>query len=316
MSSWDDATRLLRDADEVALACHVSPDGDALGSMLALGLALRSLGKRPLASWGSRPFAVPARYAYLPTGGLLTDPDDFPEAPDLLVTFDTGSVERLGTLRAGAEKAGTLVVVDHHPSNTRYGDVHLVDPTAAATAVLVAALVDRLGVPLDADIATCLYTGLSTDTGSFTFGATTPDVHALAGRLLATGIDHDAIARSIWDTNRFGYLRLLGEVLGRAVLEPRLVWTWVSADDLARHGVTLDEVEGVIDVLRTAAEAEVAVVCKQEPGGRYAVSLRCKGRVDVGAVATALGGGGHRLAAGFTSDADVPATIDRIREML
>ena len=141
-------------------------------------------------------------------------------------------------------------------------------------------------------------------------------MHGLAARLLATGIDHDAIARAIWDTNRFGYLKLLGEVLERATLEPGLVWSWVSADDLLRHGVLMEEVEGAIDVLRTAVEAEVAVICKQDPEGRYAVSMRSKGGADVGAVAVALGGGGHRFAAGFTSRDDVPATIAKVRAAL
>ena len=314
--TWDRAVSLLREAEEVALACHVNPDGDALGSMLALALALRKLGKRTVASWGSRPFRVPPQYAYLPVEGLLTDPDEFPGAPALLVTFDTGSAERLGALEPSAAKAGTVLVVDHHASNTSYGDVNLVDPDAAASAVLAAGLIDALGVPFDADIAACLYTGLSTDTGSFKFSATTPAVHALAGRLLATGIDHDAIARAIWDTNRFGYLKLLGMLLDRAVLEPGLVWTWVSSRDLAAHDVAMEEIEGVIDVLRTTVEAEVAVICKQDAEGRYAVSMRSKGSTDVGAVAVALGGGGHRFAAGFTSPDDVEATMGRVRELL
>ena len=137
-ADWSAALSVLDGADEVALACHVGPDGDALGSMLALAIGLRRLGKRTIASWGSRPFRVPPQYAYLPVDGMLTDPDEFPEAPALMVTFDTGSAERLGTLEPAAAKAGTLVVVDHHASNTAYGDVNLLDPGAAASAVLVA----------------------------------------------------------------------------------------------------------------------------------------------------------------------------------
>ena len=316
--TWDRAVAEISAADEVALACHVGPDGDALGSMLALTLGLASLGVPVVASWGSDPFTVPTMYQYLPGLDLLTPPQSFPAAPDLLVTFDTGSVARLGSLAGPARAAGTVVVVDHHASNTRYGDVNVVDPEAAATAVLVDDLLTRLGVGLTPDIAACLYTGLSTDTGSFRFSATTPEVHHLAARLLATGIRHDEIARSIWDTNRFAYLKLLGRLLDRAQLLPddALVWTSVSREELAGGGVLLEEIEGAIDVIRTAAEAEVAVICKQSPDGAWLVSMRSKGAVDVGAVAVALGGGGHRFAAGFTTDDEPPVAVQRIRELV
>jgi phosphoesterase RecJ-like protein len=307
-ADWDDVVRRLQDADEVALACHVGPDGDALGSMLALGAALRSGGTRVVASWGGEPFEVPAAYSFLPATDLLVPPDAFPAAPELFVTFDTGSADRLGTLADRVKTAGCTVVVDHHSSNTRYGGLHLVDPSAAATAVLVAELVDRVGVPLTQEIAAPLYTGLVTDTGSFKHGATTPEVHALAARLLATGIRHDLISRAIYDTAPFGYVRVLGAACARAQLEPDevgglgLVWSTVPVEDLAAAGLGLADVEGVIDVLRVTAEAEVAVVLKGDPlEGDWKVSTRSKGAVDVGAVCTGLGGGGHRFAAGFSA---------------
>ena len=313
---WDEAVALLSAADEVALACHMGPDGDALGSLLALALGLRALGKRVVASWGSEPFAVPAQYAFLPGLDLLSPPSEFPESPALLVTFDTGSVDRLGVLAEAAKAARDVIVVDHHASNTRFGTVNLLDPDAAASVLLVDELLRRLGVVLDADIAACLYTGLTTDTGSFKYQATTPAVHGVAARLIATGIDHAAIAREVWDTKPFGYIKLLGVLLGRAVLEGDLVWTWSSQADFDAYGVTMDDIEGAIDVLRTTSESEVAVICKETPEGSYAVSTRSKGAADVGAACVALGGGGHRYAAGFTSDADLATTMDRLRAAL
>ncbi|HVE64623.1 MAG TPA: bifunctional oligoribonuclease/PAP phosphatase NrnA [Mycobacteriales bacterium] len=309
-ADWAAAVAAIEAADDIALACHLGPDGDALGSMLALTLALRTLGKKTVSSWGSEPFAVPSLYSFLPALDLLTEPASFPVAPPLLVTFDTGSIERLGTLEGCARTAQTVLVVDHHASNTRYGHIHLVDGAAAASAVLVEELVRRLGVEVDADIAACLYTGLSTDTGSFRFAATTPDVHAMAGRLLATGIRHDEISRAIWETNRFAYLKLLGILLDRAELltEDELVWTWVSREDLAASDVLIEEIEGVIDVIRTSVEAEIAVICKQVPDGRWLVSMRSKGAVDLSDVAVGLGGGGHRFAAGYTT-AEAPTAI-------
>lgn len=320
---WQRAVDLLAGAERVALACHVGPDGDALGSMLGLGAALRSLGKDVVASWGGEPFEVPAAYSFLPAVDLLVPPERFPEAPELLVTLDTGSPDRLGTLGDRVARAGTTVVVDHHANGVPYGDLRLVDDGAAATVVLVAELLDRLGVALTQETATPLYTGLVTDTGSFKYLATTPSVHELAGRLLATGIRHDLISRAIYDTAPFGWVQLLGRACGRARLEADavsglgLVWTVVEPADYDGTGLGLAEVEGVIDVLRVTVEAEVALVLKADPvEGGWKVSTRSKGAVDVGAVCSGLGGGGHRFAAGFTAAGESLDVVGRVRAAL
>jgi phosphoesterase RecJ-like protein len=323
---WAGALAAIGTATEVALLCHVGPDGDALGSMIGLGAALRARGTRVVASFGTVPgdaFAVPATYAFLPALDLLVEPAEFPDAPDVLVTFDTGSVDRLGSLADRVKTAGSCVVIDHHTTNTRYGTVNLVDTGAAATAVVVADLLDRLDLPITAEVAAPLYTGLVTDTGSFKYAATTPAVHELAARLLATGIRHDLISRAIWDTASLAYVHLLGDVCARAEIDPAaagglgLVWTTIGIDDLERHGLGLADVEGVIDVVRTAQEAEVAAVLKAEPGtGAVRVSLRSKGAIDLGAVCVDLGGGGHRFAAGFTSYDGVDDALQRLRDAL
>ncbi len=319
-AQWQQAVELLTGADRVALACHVAPDGDALGSMLALGVALRSRGTEVVASWGSAPFEVPAPYAFLPGRDLLVPPGSFPAEPELFVTLDSGSPNRLGTLADRVTTAGCTIVVDHHATNTRYGGVHLVDDHAAATAVLVAELVDRLGIELSQDIAAGLYTGLLTDTGSFRYPSATPAVHELAARLLATGIRHDLISRAIYDTASFGWIELLGRACAAARLDPAavmglgLVWTVVHAGDFVDSGLGLADVEGVIDVLRVAQEAEVAVVVKADPvEGGWKVSTRSKGAIDMGAVCAALGGGGHLFAAGYTSYDDADTTLARLR---
>ena len=317
-AEWDKAVAVLGDHPEAVLACHVNPDGDAIGSMLALAHGLMRRGTRVLPSF-SEPFDVPASLAGLPGIGLLVPPGQLPAAPSLLVTFDTGSADRLGSLSPLADSAAEVLVIDHHASNTRYGTLHLVDPLAAATAVLVEELVRRLGEPLDADIGACLYAGLVTDTGSFRFAATTPATHELAARLLRTGIRHDLLARQLLDTHPAGWLAMAGAALSRARLEPTgagglgLVWTDTRVAELAAAGLAADQAESVIDLVRTAAEAEVAAVCKELPGGGWSVSLRSKGGVDVGAAAVALGGGGHRFAAGFTSTADLDGTMAAVR---
>jgi phosphoesterase RecJ-like protein len=245
-----------------------------------------------------------------------------PERPDVVITFDTGSIDRLGRLATVAKSAETLVVVDHHTSNTLYGTHHLVDVDAAATAVIALDFVDRLGVALCSDIAAAVYTGLVTDTGSFRFAATTPEVHEIAARLLRAGAPHEQIGREVFDTRSLGYLRLLGSALEHATLEPDalggrgLLWTVVTRAERAAHAVPYDEVEAVIGTLRVAEEAEVAVVCKEAANGAFAVSTRSKGAVDVARACVALGGGGHRYAAGFTSTADIVTTMNRLRAEL
>jgi bifunctional oligoribonuclease and PAP phosphatase NrnA len=319
---WDAVVEVLRAAPEVALACHVAPDGDALGSMLALGLGLRRRGVRVVASWGEPGPVVPEAYRELPGLDLLVPPDEVPDQPAVMVTLDTGSLDRLGLLADAAKSARCVVVVDHHPSNTGFGDHLLVDSSAPATAVLVDELLRRLDVALDAEIAAPLYAGLSTDTGSFRYAATTSHTHQMAARLLATGIRHDLIARAVYDTAPFGYVQVLGAACSRAVLEPAaagglgLVWTVITAEDRAAAGLGMAQVEAVIDAVRVAQEAEVAVVCKVDDDGTVKVSTRSKGQVDVGALCTALGGGGHRFAAGFTAHGSCDAALAAVRERL
>ena len=322
-ADWQAVVDRLAGAERVALACHVGPDGDALGSTLALGAALRARGTEVVASWGGEPFAVPAAYSFLPAVDLLVPPADFPAAPELLVTLDTGSPDRLGSLADRLDTARCTVVVDHQANGVTYGDLRLVDDGAAATVVLVAELLDRLGVTLTQETAAPLYTGLVTDTGSFKHASTTPSVHLLASRLLATGIRHDLISRAIYDTAPFGYVQLLGRACGRAQLEPGavgglgLVWTVVEPDDYAGTGLGLAEVEGVIDVLRITSEAEVALVLKADPlEGGWKASTRSKGAVDVGRVCSALGGGGHRFAAGFTAAGSSADVVAQARDVL
>jgi phosphoesterase RecJ-like protein len=211
-------------------------------------------------------------------------------------------------------------VVDHHASNPGFGDVRLVDPQAAATVVLVAALLDGLGVQLDEELATCLYAGLSADTGSFRFGNTVPATHELAARLLRTGIDHAAISRRLFDTAPFGWLGLLSAVTGRAVLEPDvgagMVWTWSTAAEARAHGLAPDQLEALVDVVRATAEADVACVVKGQDDGSWVVSMRSRGATDLSRVAMALGGGGHRAAAGYSSTVDLEGTIAQLRATL
>jgi phosphoesterase RecJ-like protein len=311
------AARAVAGARQVALACHVNPDGDALGSMLGLLHVLRAAGANVIASFPP-PFLVAPHYRELPGLDLVSEPDDFPSEPDVMVTFDCGSLERLGDLEPAAKAARELVVIDHHISNSRYGTINVIDPDAAASGVLVRRLVHELGLPLTCEAAVCIYAALVCDTGRFQYDTTTPAVFDLARELLEFDVPVARLSRTLFEEHRFAYLKLLGEALANAQLvrEKRFVWTAITQDMLVRNGVTLEEVEGLIDVLRRTTEAEVTCVLKEEADGSVRVSLRSLGEVDVRRIAEAHHGGGHRFAAGFSSVLDIPTVVARIEAAL
>ena len=311
------AAELVADASTVGLVCHVDPDGDALGSLLGLHHLCRANGKRSVASW-PEPFRVAPHYTFLPGLDDCTKPADFPAAPDVMITFDCGSLDRLHELAEPARAAagrGSLVVLDHHVTNCRYGSVNVVDPDAAATAVLVHRLAGRLGWPLSRDAALCLYTGLVTDTGRFQYAATTPEVFALAAELSSFDLPISSMSRQLFEEHRFTYLKLIGTCLSRAVLDrdAGIVATWITAADLREHEVSIDETEGLIDLVRRAREADVACVLKATDSG-VRVSLRSVGPVDVSRVAMRFGGGGHAFAAGFVAQDTIEDVLAQVRE--
>jgi phosphoesterase RecJ-like protein len=311
------AAAAIDGADRVALACHVSPDGDALGSMLGLLHVLRAAGRECVASF-SEPFGVGPHYRELPGLELIVPPSQFPSEPEVMVTFDSGALHRLGDLEFSAKAAAELVVLDHHVSNERYGSINVIDPDAAATAVVVRSLVDELGLSLTRDAAVCLYAALVCDTGRFQYDTTTPAVFQLAAELVSFGVPVARLSRTLFEEHSFAYLKLLSAALERAVLVPELsfVWTAVTQRDLTEFGVTFEEVEGLIDVVRRTQEAEVAVVLKEGTDGITRVSMRSLGAVDVCRIAQSRGGGGHRFAAGFSTDEPIPETVRRIESQL
>jgi phosphoesterase RecJ-like protein len=312
----DAAVAAIEQASSVALACHVNPDGDALGSMLALHHLCLSAGKASVASW-PEPFVVAPHYTFLPGLALCTPPAGFPTAPEVMVTFDCGSLDRLGDLAHAAKSAGQLIVLDHHVTNDRYGSINVIDPAAAATAVVVRTLAERLGWPLTHDTAVCLYTGLVTDTGRFQYTNTTPEVFALAQELSAFELPIADLTRQLFESHRFTYLQLVATCLARAELDTgrRFVATWITLDDLDRFGVSIDEAEGLIDLVRRASEADVSCVLKETTEG-VRVSLRSVSSIDVGAIAQGFGGGGHRFAAGFTRPGSVADVLAAVKGVL
>ena len=313
-----DAAALLASATDVTVLGHVRPDADALGSALALGRVLRQRGAKVRVSFGE-PDEAPETLRWLDEDGLLTHPDDLPDTEALLVCVDTPVPKRLGRLAGRVELAGSVLVIDHHATNTFYGSCNVVDETAEASAILVFRILDAMGAELDEPIARGIYAGIVTDTSGFRRAS--PETHRMAARLLEAGVDPEAVVRRIVDERPFTWLPMLSSVLSEAVLEPDaaqgkgFVHAVVRVD--AARTVRAEEVESVIDVVRSVREAAVAAVLKQDltNPAQWQISLRSIG-IDVSAVAAEFGGGGHRQAAGCTIAGPAEEVLAGLREAL
>ncbi|MGE2692276.1 DHH family phosphoesterase [Mycolicibacterium pulveris] len=311
-----EAADLLSAADSVSVVCHVYPDADTIGAGLALALVLDQAGKDVEVSFAT-PAQLPDSLQTLPGGYLLVDPDVLRRDADLVVTVDIPSVNRLGALSPLADPGREVLVIDHHASNQLFGTANYVDASADSTTMLVADLLDAWGKPIDVAVAHCLYAGLTTDTGSFRWA--TPRAHRLAARLVELGVDNAAISRALLDTHPFAWLPMLSRVLGSA----RLI-----ADALGGRGLVYavvphhewanarpEEVESIVDIVRTTQEAEVAAVFKEIEPAHWSVSMRAK-TYDLSPVASAFGGGGHRFAAGYSATGTVDEVVAALREAI
>lgn len=306
------AARAIADAESIAMACHVGPDGDALGSMLALATAASDAGKQVVTSFGS-PYVFPPSLSFLPDDHLVP-PQAFPESPELMVVLDAGSADRLGELASNASKATTVLVIDHHVTNEGFGDIAVVDPGAGATGELVYAILRELDWKITPEVALCLHTALVTDTGRFSYSNTTPETLRIAADLVEAGAKPSLISRHVYEEEPFGYLKAVAIAMERASLDPdrRVVYTYITDEDLEGAGIDWGDTENLIDLLRLAVESDTAVLAKGHDDGRVKVSLRSRGDTDVGGLAAAMGGGGHRLAAGFTVEDEIESVLSQV----
>jgi phosphoesterase RecJ-like protein len=308
-----EAADLLSVAATVGVVCHVHPDADTIGAGLALALVLDRCGKQVEVSFAA-PATMPESLRSLPGGRLMVNPDVMHRDVDVVVTVDIPSINRLGALSDLADGSRELLVIDHHASNQLFGTANFVEPSADSTTMLVADLLDAWGKPIEADVAHCIYAGLITDTGSFRWASAR--AHRLAARLVEIGVDNSALSRLLLDTHPFDWLLLLSRVLGSAQLLPDAVGGRGLVYAVVGHAhwasARPEEVESIVDIVRTTQEAEVAAVFKEIEPLQWSVSMRAKADVDLAAVAARFGGGGHRLAAGYSTTghaADVVASL-------
>jgi len=310
------AADLLGAAATVSVVCHVYPDADTIGAGLALALVLDHAGKAVEVSF-AEPAALPESLQTLPGGHLLVRPESMRRDADLVVTVDIPSVNRLGALGEVADPGREVLVIDHHASNQLFGTANYVDPSADSTTMLVAELLDAWGKPIDVGVAHCLYAGLTTDTGSFRWASAR--AHRLAARLLELGVDNASISRTLLDTHPFAWLPMLSRVLSSAQLIPEaagargLVYAVVGHQEWAN--ARPEEVESIVDIVRTTQQAEVAAVLKEIEPLHWSVSMRAKS-YDLATVASAFGGGGHRLAAGYSATGSADEVVAALRASL
>jgi bifunctional oligoribonuclease and PAP phosphatase NrnA len=308
------AAELLAAATTIAVISHVHPDADTIGAGLALATVLDKCDKQVEVSFAA-PETLPESLRSLPGCHLLVSPDAMRRDVDLVVTVDVPSAKRLGGLIDLAAPDRQLLVIDHHASNDLFGTANLVDPSADSTTLLVAEILDAWSKPIDTDVAHCIYAGLTTDTGSFRWASAR--AHRLAARLVDVGVNNAAISRALMDTHPFVWLPMLSRVLGSAQLVPDAVGgrglVYAVVDNREWVNSRPEEVESIVDIVRTTQQAEVAAVFKEVDPQRWSVSMRAKADVDLAAVASVFGGGGHRLAAGYSTTGSINDAVASLR---
>jgi phosphoesterase RecJ-like protein len=307
----------LRSHDRFIVTTHENPDGDALGSLIAMTFALRELGKEAaMYLFGEVP--IPKEYEFMDFAGLMRGPN--PDSSDLVVVaLDCANERRLGPETALLEKAKLVVDIDHHHDNTRFGKVNLIVGHASSTGEILADVFKAIGADLTPEIAEALYIAVVTDTGRFQYANTTAKALRLAAELVEAGADVHRVFQGVYENVAFAKLKLVARALENAeVFEGgRVIVSHLEREDFAAAGAEEPYSEGIIDYLRAVEGAELAALIREPPtanGPTHRVSLRTtEADLDVSAIARLSGGGGHRQAAGFSSEASIEEITEFIR---
>ena len=303
----------IRARRRFVVTSHARPDGDGIGSALACGQILRVMGKQADVVMHD---GVPRIYQNLPFADLAIQADAVPadlSSTDAVILLECDSIRRAGL--EGLEKC-FLINIDHHASGRNFAHINWIDSTVMATAELVYRLARLACVPVDRDIATCLYTGLMTDTGSFMFEGTNEHTFTVARELVLAGADPALCARHIYFGHSTAKLRLLGAALSNLRREGALAWIWITQEEMQRFGAREEDCEGLVNYALSIADVQVAIFFRELPDSRYRVSIRSKGEVNVSVVAEHFGGGGHKCASGCSVDGPLDAAVSRITERL
>lgn len=313
MASLEAVAASLQQAQKLFLSGHVMPDGDSLGSVLALGMALQQMGKQVVMA---SPDPLPELYRFLPGAEQLVSGErGLGRSFDTLVALDCSVPERLGIYRQYLEHPGLKVLVlDHHVGRDNFAHQAYCDSRAAATGEIVLDLLDLLPVRLTPDMATCLYVAIVTDTGSFQYDSTSPGTLRRAARLLEHGVQAAAVSNQLYAELPLGRLVALQSALNTLQITAggRVAWAFITREVMEEKGVTEESMEGLINHLRSIKGVEVAVFFYQLASGHTKVGLRSKSRVDVNQLAGRFGGGGHVRAAGCTLSGDMQQIMEKV----
>jgi phosphoesterase RecJ-like protein len=305
----DQVLQEIRGRRRLIVTSHARPDGDGIGSALACAQILRHMGKQADVVMHD---GVPRIYQRLPFADRVIHSEKVP-ANDAVVILECDSIKR--TLLHGLENC-FLINIDHHATGKAFAHVNWIDSSAMATAELIYRMARLAGVPIDADIATCLYTGLMTDTGSFMFEGTNEHTFAIARELVLAGADPAHCARNIYFGHSTAKLRLLGAALANLHRQGTLAWIWVTQEQMERFDAREEDCEGLVNYALSIGDVQVAIFFRELPDGRWRVSLRSKGEVNVATVAEYFGGGGHKCASGCSIDGPMGTAISRVIDRL
>jgi phosphoesterase RecJ-like protein len=296
----------LREGERFLVCSHSRPDGDAIGSMLAMGMLLRQMGKRPDLVAADR---IPAVYRGLPGVGQIRRAMRVHGPYDAVILLECDGLER--TRLRGLERM-FHINIDHHASGKEFGQLNWIDRYACSVGELVHGLVKAAGGTVTPEMATCLYTTLLTDTGGFCYGGIRANTFRLAAELTEAGADPVRVARDVYFANPFSKMLILGKALSNLRRDGALAWLWVTHDDMVATGAAEEDCEGVVNYALSTAGVEAAVFLRELPEGRIRLSLRGKGKVNVAGIAERMGGGGHENAAGCTLEGPMQRATDEI----
>ncbi|MDR6224218.1 DHH family phosphoesterase [Desmospora profundinema] len=297
---WQQAALFLKEGTRFLVVSHVHPDGDAIGSTLAVKAILDFLGKE---SGLTNESPVPSKFRFLPGSEAVVPPQNLDGfAFDRVVAVDVADRGRMGAVWEHITADIPLLNIDHHPTNDRFGTVNLVVEDAAATTQILFHLARKLDVPFDRALAIPLYTGLLTDTGGFRYSNTNPEVMEMAAALLRHGVDAGQIAERVMETLTRGQLAILQRALSdlQFTSDGRVGWIWLTCRDLEEAEAEEDDLDGIVNYARNVAGVDVGILFRETEAGNVKVSLRSREIVDVAALAHSFGGGGHARAAGCT----------------
>lgn len=304
INQFDLAIKEIQDSKNIYIASHIQPDGDNIGSLLALGMAIKKIKSNV---YILKTDEIPSDFLFLPNVDMIEKYDDNNNNIDLLIALDTSDEYRLGNNRKLISRANKIINIDHHISNTNFGHINIIDSNSSATGELVFELINKMGIPINKDIATCIYTSISSDTGSFIYDNTTDKTHEIVAELLRLGINKNEININLYQNRSMERTLLFINALDTLNFNfnNKVALVKVTQRMLEKSNAKMEDTEGIVSFIKEIAPVEVAVLLKEFASQEIKVSMRSKRFIDVAKICSSFGGGGHIRAAGCTINSSI-----------